>query len=238
MTKAGDNSFNIRWETDVYAQGEQINRYPFPVFIGRFLSHFGRAADRKAVKILEVGSGAGNNLWFFAREGFDTHAIEGAASAVAFARRRLEAEGLSADIRLGDFQRLPFEDASMDFVLDRGSITHNTRPVVEAVLDEIRRVLKPGGMFFSQIFSTRHGDLRFADDFADGSAASFSDGYFANIGRTFFADRADIDKLYGSRFEICSLELESQEDVLDGQLSAVWNVWAGKRVRKSGSKGF
>ncbi len=228
MSGNARDAFNARWETDVYAQSQQINRYPFPVFIGRFLSQFGRVADRKAIKVLEVGSGAGNNLWFFCREGYDTYAIEGAQSAVAYARRRLEAEGFDADIRQGDFQRLPFADSSMDFVLDRAAITHNTRPTIEVVLDEIRRVLRPGGHFFSQMFSTEHSDLRFADDYADGSAAAFSDGYFTRIGRTFFAHRADVDRLYGSRFEVLTLELESHENVLGNQRSVVWNVWMRK----------
>ena len=225
MTGTGDNSFNPRWETDIYAQGQHLNRYPYPVFIGRFLSRFGKVADRSAVNVLEVGSGAGNNLWFFAREGFKTHAIEGSASATDYSRARLAAEGLNADIQLGDFQNLPFEDGSMDFVLDRAAITHNTRPVVEGVLDEIRRVLKPGGLFFSQIFATSHSELKYARDYADYSAAEFSEGYFAAIGRTFFIDREGIDQFYATRFTVTSLELETLDNLSSGQKSAVWNIF-------------
>jgi SAM-dependent methyltransferase len=224
MLMVDGDAFNTRWETDVYAKGQQINRYPFPVFIGKFLSHFGGVPDRSAVKILEVGSGAGNNVWFFAREGFDTHAIEGSPSALEHARKRLAAEGLSADMRLGDFRELPFETDSMDFALDRGSLTCNTKAGVEAALDEIRRVMKPGGLFFSQVFSTKHSDLKFASDYADNSAAAFSGGYFAGFGRTFFADRSDVEQLYGRRFTIAALELECQENVLTGDLSASWNI--------------
>ena len=224
MPDTRPEGFNARWETDVYRQGKQINRYPFPVFIPLFLSHYGAVADRSKVKVLEVGCGAGNNVWFFAREGYDIHAIEGSAWALDHARRRLADENLAADLRTGDFQNLPYDDASMDFVLDRGSITHNARQSVEASLDEIRRVLKPGGHFFSQMFSTIHRDLKFADDYADNSAARFSDGYFAGIGRTFFADRSVIDAIFGSRFTILALELESHEDTGRGHVSAVWNV--------------
>ncbi len=222
------DAFNTRWETDVYAKGRQINRYPFPVFIGKFLAQFGQVPDRSAVKVLEVGSGAGNNVWFFAREGFDTYAIEGSASAVAHARKRLDADGLRADMRLGDFRELPFAGDSMDFVLDRGALTCNTRAGVEAALCEIQRVMKPGGLFFSQIFSTKHSGLRFASDYANNSAATFSAGYFAGFGRTFFADRADVEKLYGLHFAIVSLELECHENVLTGDLAASWNIFLRK----------
>jgi SAM-dependent methyltransferase len=224
MTTVEAHQFNARWEADVYAHGRQMNRYPFPAYIGPFLSLFGRAPDRSQIKVLEVGCGAGNNIWLFAREGFSTHGIEGSASALAYAQDRLAAEGLSADLRRGDFQHLPYADGSMDFVLDRGSITHNTRPVIEATLAEVHRVLKPNGAFFSQMFTNNHTDLRFAREFSDGSAPEFTAGYFAGIGRTFFATRADLDALFGARFELQSIERESHENMLTGDVSAVWNV--------------
>jgi len=224
------NQFNARWESDVYAQGRQMNRYPFTAYIGPFMSLYGRSPDRRKINVLEIGSGAGNNVWFFAREGYATHAIEGSASAVASTLKRLASEGCSADVRQGDFQKLPYADASMDFVLDRGAVTHNTRAVVEATLVEVARVLKPGGAFFSQMFTTDHTDLKFARDYADGSAADFSDGYFAGIGRTFFASRADVDALFTRHFKIVSLDREIIETMSSGHVSAMWNVLSQKPV--------
>jgi SAM-dependent methyltransferase len=224
MSQADTDKFNAHWETDIYARGRQINRYPFPVFIGPVMSMFGGAPDRGRVEVLEIGCGAGNNIWFFAREGFSIHGIDGSESALAHARRRLAAEGLTADLRRGDFQNLPFDDESMDFVLDRAAMTHNTRPVVEATIAEVSRVLKPGGVFFSQIFTTDHSDIKFARDYADNSASDFTDGYFAGIGRTFFADRSDLDRLFGAKFAIRSIEREVLEDMLNAHISAVWNV--------------
>jgi ubiquinone/menaquinone biosynthesis C-methylase UbiE len=222
------NTFNTRWETDVYARARQINRYPFSVFIGPFMSLFGRVPDRKAINVIEIGCGAGNNIWFFSREGFSAHGIDGSASALDYARERLAAEALTADLHHGHFQNLPFADATMDFALDRAAITHNTRPIVEASITEAWRVLKPGGAFFSQMFTTDHSDLQFARDFTNGSASDFSDGYFAEIGRTFFANRADIDELFGKRFDIKSIKREIIEDAITGNISATWNLLMNK----------
>ena len=148
----------MRWETDIYAHGRQLNRYPYPAFIGPFLLLFGRAPDRGKINVLEVGCGAGNNIWFFAREGFATHGIEGSASALGYAGDRLTAEGLTADLRHGNIQSLPFGDETMDFILDRGSITHNTRPAIEDTIDEARRVLKPGGrLLFPDVHDRSQG---------------------------------------------------------------------------------
>ncbi len=63
MNQAEADQFNTRWESDIYAQGRQINRYPYPAYIGPFLVLFGRAPDRTKIDVLEVGCGAGNNIW-------------------------------------------------------------------------------------------------------------------------------------------------------------------------------
>jgi SAM-dependent methyltransferase len=47
--------------------------------------------------------------------------------------------------RLGDAARIPFEDAALDLVVSTLSLHHWSQPV--AVLDEIARVLRPGGAF-------------------------------------------------------------------------------------------
>jgi hypothetical protein len=46
VNQAEANQFNTRWETDISAHGRQLNRYPYPAFIGPFLLLFGRAPDR------------------------------------------------------------------------------------------------------------------------------------------------------------------------------------------------
>ena len=38
MNQAEADQFNTRWESDIYAQGRQINRYPYPAYIGPFLA--------------------------------------------------------------------------------------------------------------------------------------------------------------------------------------------------------
>src|SRR6218665_938871 len=50
-------------------------RYP-PEDLVRFMGRRFRAADKGAVKVLEVGCGPGANLWFMHREGFAVHGID------------------------------------------------------------------------------------------------------------------------------------------------------------------
>lgn len=211
------------WEP-VYGRGEQLNRYPFDAVITFVFSAFGKVSDRSQCRLLEVGCGAGNNVWFMAREGFSAAGIDGSNSAIDYARERLAKEGLSADLRVGNFAHLPWDDQSVDGAIDRGAITHNRRADIENTLDEIKRVLKPHGLFFSQFFSWEDGGRLLGRDLGDGCYGDFTGGYFENVGRTFFADRDMVEELFGSRFEIVSAEHVTFDRDATEKKAAFWNL--------------
>lgn len=66
---------------------------------------------------------------------------------LALARKRAARHGLSPRVSFlkGDNRCLPCPDASFDFVVSSSSLHHWADPV--AVLDEVARVLQPGGRF-------------------------------------------------------------------------------------------
>jgi SAM-dependent methyltransferase len=91
------------------------------------------------VSILEVGCGGGTALALAADRGADVSAIDAAASFVEIARRRVP----SADVRVGDLQFLPHDDASFDVVMGFNAFQYAADPI--AALVEARRVLRSGG---------------------------------------------------------------------------------------------
>lgn len=135
------------WE-QVYSSGHQINRYPFDAVVS--FVHRYRPTGRPAEKttLLEVGCGVGNNVWFAAREGFRVAGIDASPTAVHHARSRLAADGLDADLRVGDMTRLPFEDNAFDLAIDRGALTCLAFDALVMAVAEVRRVLRAGGAFF------------------------------------------------------------------------------------------
>jgi ubiquinone/menaquinone biosynthesis C-methylase UbiE len=129
------------WDA-AYRRGEQLNRYPFDAVVSYVIRNAAPGS-----RILEIGCGTGNNLWFLAREGFDAAGIDSSETAIAYATKRFEEEGLTADIRLGDFHDLPWPDDSFDMVIDRAALQCSTTQ--PDALREIARVLRPEGRFLS-----------------------------------------------------------------------------------------
>lgn len=94
---------------------------------------------KPGVEILEVGCGGGTALKLAADRGATVAAVEAAEAFVEIGRRRVR----DADIRLGDLQFLPFDDASFDVVMGFNAFQYAAD--TQAALAEARRVLRPGG---------------------------------------------------------------------------------------------
>ena len=150
---------NLQYWDDIFAS-RGWGRYP-PEELVRFMARkFGKAPNKAALTILEVGCGPGPNLWFLSREGFSVAGIDGSAHAIKTAGERLAAEklplpGATADLKTGDFARLPWPDAAFDAVIDIEGIYSNNLATIRSTIAEIHRVLKPGGYFFGKMFGDR-----------------------------------------------------------------------------------
>jgi len=98
-------------------------------------------------RLLDIGTGPGWLLLAIQEEAASLQptGLDISAAMVAKARENVAAAGLGGriEVREGSAERLPFEDASFDIVVSTGSIHHWKNPV--AGVDEIHRVLKPGG---------------------------------------------------------------------------------------------
>ena len=140
------------WEK-VFEENEW-GKYPAESLI-RFIARDFYKKDRAAVNILELGCGPGANIWYFAREGFAAHGIDGSPTAIEKAKKRLAAEGLTANLHVGDVGTLPYPDAFFDVVVDAECLSCISRSDVLGVLSETRRVLKAGGLFYSRTFSEK-----------------------------------------------------------------------------------
>ena len=218
----------VEWERDVYGRGRQMNRYPFDAVVSFVFEH-APGKPRADTRILEVGCGAANNLWFAAREGFSVAGIDGSAAAIAYARHRFQSDGLEGEFHVGPLCPLPFSDGTFDLAIDRAAITYVTRAEAARTVREIRRVLAPGGRFFFNPYSSRHTSARSGVARPDGLVDGISGGALAGGAAVCFYDRAQI----ADAFPAAAWDLRSVRHVEDtrgdADVHADWRVVAARR---------
>ena len=197
-------------------------RWP-PEDLVRFMGRNYKHVDRGGIRVLEVGCGPGANVWFLYREGYGVAGIDGSPAAIDIAARRLAQEGTvintqAADLRVGNFSVLPWPDASFDVVVDVFSVCSNPVDVIEKTLTEIRRVLKPGGQFYSKQWG------RNTTGYGQGAALeanTYDDipyGPCCGMGLTHFFDLKEIEALFGRYFTVKAIETVTRKEVATGQI--------------------
>jgi glycosyltransferase involved in cell wall biosynthesis/ubiquinone/menaquinone biosynthesis C-methylase UbiE len=101
--------------------------------------------------VLEIGGGVGTDLSRFARHGARVTDLDLSASHLELARENFARRGLNGRFIHHDAERLPFDDAAFDVVYSNGVLHHT--PNTRRVVDEIRRVLKPGGTAIVMVYA-------------------------------------------------------------------------------------
>ncbi len=99
-------------------------------------------AERARGRVLEVAIGTGLNLPHYPADATIT-GVELSPAMLAIARQRAMSLGRDVNLREGDAERLPFEEASFDTVVCALGLC--TIPDPAAAVGEMRRVLGPGG---------------------------------------------------------------------------------------------
>jgi cyclopropane fatty-acyl-phospholipid synthase-like methyltransferase len=189
-------SWDTKWEQLFRTRG--WNKYPSEQVIGFVARNFFNAADRKEIKLLELGCAEGNNVWFMAREGFDAYGIDGSRTAIDKARERLRSEGTEAHLTTGDvaFLRDLFGELRFDAILDAGCLTCNRLEVVESVLGQVEELLKPGGKIFSIMIAEGTYGADTGQEVEPRTYTDIRDGALQGVGLCHFFTQEEIEKLF------------------------------------------
>jgi len=109
------------------------------------------------MRVLDAGCGTGRNLVYLLKSGGEVFGIDESSAAVAQTRRLVTevAPHLPLDnFRVEPIDRMSFADAGFDVVLS-SAVLHFARDEEHwhAMVREMWRVLKPGGIFFARLAS-------------------------------------------------------------------------------------
>jgi ubiquinone/menaquinone biosynthesis C-methylase UbiE len=102
-----------------------------------------RVSARLAGEVLEIGFGSGRNVPHYPASVTRVRAVDPALVGRKLAANRVAASTVPVEYVGLDGERLPVEDASIDHVLTTWTLC--TIPDVDRALEEIERVLRPGG---------------------------------------------------------------------------------------------
>lgn len=97
-------------------------------------------------EVLEIGFGTGLNLSYYPESIHKLVAIDANPGVHKLAEKRLQTSSITVDHRVLNGEALPMPDHSFDSVVSTWTLCSIAK--VEQALEEIHRVLKPGGRFF------------------------------------------------------------------------------------------
>lgn len=97
--------------------------------------------------VLDVGCGTGRHLVYLGALGMRLAGVDISPSGVQMTQDACAARGFAVDARVTEMTTLPWADATFDAALSTATIHHARRADVQRALDEVWRILKPGGLF-------------------------------------------------------------------------------------------
>lgn len=110
------------------------------------MRYFDRFASWDGAKVLDLGCAGGFMAEALARRGAHVTGLDPAEDAIAAARAHADEEGLAIAYDIGTGEEMSYPDAAFDAVVCVDVLEHVAD--LQKTLNQVVRVLKPGGRFF------------------------------------------------------------------------------------------
>jgi len=104
-------------------------------------------------RVLDLGCGIGRNTLLLARNGFAVSGLDLSAYGIEQTGLKLEQAVLHVALTCADINKLPYADNSFDALLAYHVISHTDSVGIVNILNEMKRVVKPGGELYFTLCS-------------------------------------------------------------------------------------
>ena len=148
-TDTAHQSWDVRWQTP---EGRADWETPEPDVV----AELDRLIANGPLGGLDLGCGVGRHALAMAALGVETSAIDASEHGLDRLRSLARERDLRITTASGLMTDLPFASASFDYVLAFNVIYHGDPGIVGTALAEIKRVLRPGGIFQGTMLSRRN----------------------------------------------------------------------------------
>ena len=98
-------------------------------------------------RALDLGCGTGTNVIYLAHHGWQAVGVDFVGKAIATAKRKAQATGITAEFFQADVTRLDFLSPPFDLALDIGCFHGVPTERRAAYINGLARLLRPGGIF-------------------------------------------------------------------------------------------
>jgi len=167
-----------------------------------------RLRERGVRRTLDLGCGPGRHAVYFARCGLESFGLDASALGVEHATRSAREAGVTLYLKQGALSALPYPDDSFDYVLAFNVVYHGTEAQAARVLAEVRRVLRPGGLYQATMLSKRNIEYARGSEVAPNTFVQ-PRGRGDKAQPHLFADEHDLLRLH-SGFSLLSAEDRDQ----------------------------
>lgn len=194
-----ESSSLIAWKTQAWTDANMVAWYAKRMFDSSGTLPLKNRIERNLVDrfttgkdILDVGIGTGRGSLPLAHQGYKVTGIDSSQAMLDETRR--QAGSTPIELKIGDVQALPLPDASFDTLLSLNVVVHF--PHWQPILEEWKRVLRPGGRIIFDIHSMDHLEASLPAEEADrlahaGEASGNYGGYMSHLRAGDLADWAD-----------------------------------------------
>ena len=225
------HDFDFSWEK-IYDNGEQINKYPYDLVVSTVMRYFSHVENRSSVRVLDMGCGAGNHTWFFAREGFTVTAIDASKSGLAYAKKRMENEGLKVRFEHMSFSEIAQLDGEYDLILDRESICTLEWFDIKKVFSGIYEKLCDQGVLISFMFNKDHPAIDHCGERSDDGHTYYKlpPRYLGNSNRVTFLDNNTHAELF-EKFNVLEMHNHSLKNLIGDGVGRAEYVTVAQKIR-------